>query len=250
MNSTTRFSNRVSEYVKYRPHYPQAIIDTLRANCHLVPNSIVADIGSGTGILAEMFLRNGNVVYAVEPNREMRQAAEEFLGGYPSFRSVAATAEDTTLSEACVDFITAGQAFHWFDREKCRVEFRRVLRPGGWVVIVWNQRRTDTPFLSEYEQLLKKHATDYDRVNHRNITDEMLLWFFGSDGFVSCAFPNSQSHDFEGIRGRLLSTSYVPARGQPGCAAMLDDLDGVFREHQKDGQVTLEYVTQMYYGRL
>ena len=119
-NAVPRFSGRVENYVKYRPGYPQAIIDLLRKECHLTTNALIADIGSGTGKLAEVFLNNGYRVLGIEPDPEMRAAAEYVLGQYPTFTSIAASAEATELPDRSVDVVTAGQAFHWFDRERVR----------------------------------------------------------------------------------------------------------------------------------
>src|SRR5215831_5496944 len=177
---TQRFSSRVENYIKYRPGYPNEVIETLRSECGLTSGSIIADVGSGTGILTEMFLRDGNTVYGIEPNREMREAAERLLKDYPHFRSVAARAEETTLGDASVDFVTAGQAFHWFDLEKTGEEFARVLKPQGWIALIWNERvTTTTPFLVAYEQLLKDYSTEYEQVDVRRIIgDDMIRDFF------------------------------------------------------------------------
>ncbi len=202
---TQRFSSRVENYIKYRPGYPDEVIDTLRSECGLTSDSIIADVGSGTGILTEMFLRNGNVVYGIEPNREMREAAERLLKDYPRFHSVATRAEETTLPDHSVDFIVAGQSFHWFDREKARAEFARILRPRGWIALIWNERvTTTTPFLVAYEQLLKDYSTDYEQVDHRRIDDDVIRDFFGSDRFRLKQFKNIQVFDYEGVKGRLL----------------------------------------------
>jgi len=150
VQSTERFSNRVDNYIKYRPGYPQAVIETLAAECGLTSQSVIADIGSGTGILAEMFLKNGNAVTGVEPNREMREAGERLLSAYPRFTSVDGRAEATGLADASVDFVTAGQSLHWFDLKASRREFRRILKPSGWVAIVWNDRRDESPFMQAY----------------------------------------------------------------------------------------------------
>src|SRR5262245_9983579 len=112
------------------------MLEVLKNECGLTPDSVIADVGSGTGLLAKLFLENGNRVYCIEPNREMRQAGEGILEDYPKFLSVAGTAEATALSDASVDFVTAGQAAHWFDATKARHEFRRILRPGGWLALV------------------------------------------------------------------------------------------------------------------
>jgi len=248
---TQRFSSRVENYIKYRPVYPNEVIDTLRSECGLTADSIIADIGSGTGILTEMFLRNGNAVYGIEPNREMREAGERLLKGYPRFHSVAAQAEQTRLPDQSVDFITAGQAFHWFDREKAREEFARILKPKGWIALIWNERvTTTTPFLVAYEQLLKEYSTDYEQVDHRRIDDDVISDFFGSDDFRLKQFKNIQVFDFEGVKGRLLSSSYAPEEGHPNYEPMLAELERIFQAYQNDGKVVFEYVTQMYYGRL
>src|SRR5438034_6729060 len=168
-NPLQRFSTRVDNYVKYRPGYPSEILELLRRNCALTNDSVIADIGSGTGKLSELFLKNGNRVYGVEPNEAMRVSSEALLARYPNFVSIPARAESTTLDSETIDLVTAGQAFHWFDREKTRREFTRILKPAGWVVLIWNERRLDsTPFLREYERLLLKYGTDYQVVRHEN----------------------------------------------------------------------------------
>jgi SAM-dependent methyltransferase len=250
MDVTQRFSSRVENYIKYRPGYPAGVLETLRSECEMTSDSIIADIGSGTGILAEMFLRNGNVVYGIEPNQGMRDAAERLLAGYPQFRSVDAKAEATTLDDASVDFITAGQAFHWFDREKIRAEFGRILKPQGWVALIWNERVVTTPFLVAYEQLLKDYSTDYEQVDHRRIDEDVIRAFFGPGNFALKQFENRQVFDYEGNKGRLLSSSYAPEAGSPKHEPMLAELQRIFNAHQADGTVVFEYVTQMYYGRM
>jgi SAM-dependent methyltransferase len=248
---TQRFSSRVDNYIKYRPGYPNEVVETLRSACGLTSDSIIADIGSGTGILAEMFLKNGNEVYGVEPNHEMREAGERLLKDCPRFRSVAARAEETTLPDSGVDFITAGQAFHWFDREKSRAEFARILRPRGWVALIWNERvTTTTQFLVAYERLLKDYSTDYERIDHRQINYDVIRDFFCSDRFTLKRFNNAQVFDYDGVKGRLLSSSYAPEAGHPNHEPMLAELERIFQAYQNDGKVVFEYVTQMYYGQL
>ncbi len=250
IDSTQRFSSRVENYIKYRPGYPAAILDLLKENCALTGASLVADIGSGTGILTELFLRNGHRVFAVEPNRDMREAAGRLLGQYPNFTSVSGTAESTTLKSQSVDFIVAGQAFHWFDREQSRREFLRILKPGGWVVLVWNERTLVSPFANAYELLLRTYGTDYEEVNHKNTDAKVIGLFFGASGYEQAAFPNKQMFDQEGLKGRLLSSSYAPEPGHPQHASMLKALQTLFLEHQTGGQVAFEYDTLVYYGRL
>jgi SAM-dependent methyltransferase len=243
---TTRFSGRVESYVRYRPGYPDGVLPLLR----LAPESIIADVGSGTGISSELFLRAGHVVYGVEPNAEMRAAAETLLRGYPRFHSVAGSAEATTLPDASVDVAVAGQAFHWFDADRARAEFARILRPGGRVVLLWNTRHVDTtPFLRAYEALLQEFGTDYQAVRHDAIRHEVLNGFFAG-GFEKHILPNEQRFGLEGLRGRLLSMSYVPAEDDPRHLPMLRELDRIFSEHARDGEVRIDYDTEIYSGRI
>jgi SAM-dependent methyltransferase len=247
---TKRFSSRVENYVRFRPGYPKEILAMLKSECGLNSHSVVADVGSGTGKLTELFLENGNHVFGVEPNRDMREAGERLLKAFPNFTSVGASAEETTLANASTDFIVAGQAFHWFDRARCRKEFARILKPGGWVVLVWNDRKTEaTQFLVEYEKLLKTYATDYSKVDHKNIDDAVVRDFFGYAPMKK-KFPSAQEFDFEGLKGRLLSSSYAPDKGQPGHVEMLSELEKIFRAHQENGCVEFAYDTVLYYGKL
>ncbi|MGH7902191.1 MAG: class I SAM-dependent methyltransferase [Thermodesulfobacteriota bacterium] len=248
---TKRFSARARYYNKYRPGYPKEIIDLLRSECGLAPSSIIADVGSGTGILSEMFLKRGNVVYSVEPNKEMREVAEELLSEYYNFRSVAGSAESTSLKDRSADLISVGHAFHWFDVNKSRVEFSRILKPGGWVALIWNERRTDTtPFLRAYEDLLLNFGTDYKQVNPANFGYGVFSAFFSKNGFQIKVLENIQTFDFEGLKGRLFSSSYVPMDGDPNYETMMDQLQHIFLEFQKDGKVIFEYDTKLYWGRL
>lgn len=251
IDPTKRFSSRVENYIKYRPGYPPAVLDLLREQCGLTPASVVADVGSGTGILSELFLRNGNRVFAVEPNPEMRAAGERLLRDYPNFTSVDGTAEATTLPDRSVDFVTAGQAFHWFDPRRARAEFARILRPGGWVALIWNDRRIDSsPFLQAYEQLLRRYSLDYRTVDHKHIDAAVLRPFFGPAGYTLAAFANRQDFDYAGLAGRLMSSSYAPEAGHPNHRPMLEHLRAIFDAHQVDGAVAFEYETQVYYGHL
>ncbi|HXT12846.1 MAG TPA: class I SAM-dependent methyltransferase [Candidatus Angelobacter sp.] len=250
IDPTKRFSSRVENYVRCRPGYPKEIIGLLESECGLTPDSVIADVGSGTGKLTKLFLANGNSVFGIEPNPEMREAGERFLSYFENFTSIAATAEETTLPNGRLDFITAGQAFHWFDRPRCRKEFARILKPGGWVVLVWNDRQTQaTPFLAEYERLLQTYATDYSKVDHKNIDDDIVREFFGFAPGKK-AFPSSHEFDFEGLKGRLLSSSYAPEKGQPGHDQMLADLKNIFNARQKNDRVAFVYDTIVCYGRL
>lgn len=250
-DATTRFSNRVADYIRYRPSYPDDLVKVLQTRAGVSPGSDVADIGSGTGISSALFLDLGCTVYGVEPNGDMRAAAETQFARQSRFHSIAATAEATSLPDASVDLVTAGQAFHWFDQPRCRAEFCRILRPGGFVALFWNSRRTEsTPFLKAYEELLLQYATDYQQINHTNIDAKVLAEFFSDKPFETHSFPNFQDFDYEGLRGRLLSSSYAPAAGQPGHDPMLLELQRLFREYESHGLVRFEYDTELYLCQL
>lgn len=250
-DSKARFSSRVDDYVKYRPGYPIEILDVLADECGLTPESVIADIGCGTGILAKLFLDNGNPVVGVEPNREMREAAENFLSEYARFNSLDGSAEATRLPAHSVDFLMAAQAFHWFDRDKTRAEWLRAIKPEGWAVLLWNDRHVDrTPFLAAYEATLQEFATDYKEVNHKNIQDDALIQpFFGGD-IQRAHFDNLQHFDLTGLVGRVASSSYCPERGSARFEAMVKRLNEIFAAHAQHGRVTFEYDTIMYYGHM
>ena len=245
---TGRFSDRVSDYVRARPGYPGAVLDVLRRRCSLTEQAVIADIGSGTGLLAQLFLDHGNTVFAVEPNTEMREAGERLFADRTHFISVAGGAEATTLPAASVDFVTAGQAFHWFDRERARREFARILRPGGWVVLVWNDRRLDaTPFLRGYEDLLVRHCPEYLKVVHRNVDAGVLKAFFAPLGHEEMVLDNRQRFDWEGLVARHRSSSFVPRTGHE---AGMAELRALFDAQQVGGYVEFEYDTRVQFGRL
>jgi SAM-dependent methyltransferase len=253
MKTTERFSDRVDNYVKYRPGYPGSVISHLSEIGILNGNSVIADIGSGTGLSAKMFLENGNVVFGIEPNKEMREAGEHFLEAYPNYHSIDATAEKTTLADHSVDVVVAGQAFHWFDRANAKKEFQRILKPGGYVVLIWNDRRTDSSdFLKSYDDLLKMFGTDYNKVNHRNVNlnEEVFDEFFGKGKWKTFSIDNFQEFNFEGLKGRLFSSSYVPAEDHPDSAFMVSVLKKIFARYQENGMVKIEYDTRVYYGVL
>jgi SAM-dependent methyltransferase len=250
LDPTKRFSNRVANYLKYRPRYPPEIVPLLKKECGLTRDSLIADIGSGTGFLTELFLANGNRVIGVEPNAEMRAGGDRLLAPYPDFSSIEATAENTTLPDASIDFVTAGQAFHWFDREKTQTEFARILKPDGWVVIVWNGYKSErTPLLKGYHEVLLRYGTDYRDVR-REIEDAQVRNFFLPGECKVARFQFQQLFDFEGFKGRTLSASYAPQFGERNYEPMLSQLREVFEANQSEGRVTFNYDTEVYYGRL
>lgn len=245
-----RFSNRVENYVNYRPGYPSGIVMFLKNECNLEKNSIIADIGSGTGISARLFLENGYKVFAVEPNFEMRMAAEEILKSYENFISINGTAENSNLNDKSVDFIVCGQAFHWFDFEKCKAEFKRILKNDGYTVLIWNSRISIPGFMDDYENLLRKFGTDYENVNHDNIDESVIKTFFSPSEYELKTFPNYQDFDYDGLKGRLLSSSYVPLEESQDFADMIAELKRIFLKNQRNGIVRMEYKTVLYIGKL
>ena len=247
-----RFSSRADDYVKFRPSYPAGVIELLARECGLSPQSVVADIGSGTGLLTKLFLDFGCEVFGTEPNARMRRAGEAFLRSYSRFRSVDGSAEETRLADSSIDLVVAGQAFHWFDVELARVEFRRILRTPAWVVLIWNDRvKSGDAFASDYESLLRHFATSYDDVRHdRARVPKGVGEFFGSSGWKHASFENDQRFNLIGLRGRVLSSSYMPQQGSEAYEPMIADVDRLFETHHSDGFVTLPQTTNIYYGSL
>jgi SAM-dependent methyltransferase len=248
-----RFSDRVDDYVRYRPGYPDGVRELLVRVGRLGPGRVVADLGSGTGIFAQLLLETGAHVVGVEPNAAMRAAGERALAmplASGAFESVDASAEATGLAPASVALVTAAQAFHWFDPVRARAELVRILEPGGQVALVWNQRK-DTPLNREYEEMLGRFAPDYANVRERDRAAEPRIRAFFSPAAASCAtFDNAQRLDASGLRGRLESSSYAPRAQSPLYLPMMEQLDAIFRTHEQGGHVTIAYETVVWYGGL
>lgn len=249
LRSTERFSDRVEDYVRYRPDYPRALVDWLRG-LGVRSDWLVADVGAGTGISSKLFLDAGHRVTAVEPNAAMRAAAARWLGGEGRYQAVDGTAEATGLPDGSVDLVIAAQAFHWFDRDKVRTEFARILSPHGLVAVFWNSRRlTGTPFLEGYERLLHEYGVDYVGVAERYADDESMARWFGRGYRGMASFPHGQKLDHEALLGRLMSSSYAPKPGHPNHEPMLHALRALFDATQDDGTVSFDYDTRVFAGR-
>jgi SAM-dependent methyltransferase len=249
-DSTERFSTRVANYARFRPSYPPEVVDLLKRECGLSSNSVVADIASGTGLFTRMLLETGSEVFGVEPNPEMRAAGEHYLSEFSNFKSIDGTAEATTIAGHSVDIVTAAQAAHWFDQTKARAEFLRILKPGGWLVLLWNEPRKDsTPFLRAYEELLIRYGSDYEKIRNER-TNMRGEPFLSSSKSSEKTFEMVQQFDFAGLEGRLLSSSYAPQQGEPTHEPMLQDLRLIFDEYQVRGKVRFEYDTRVFYGRM
>jgi SAM-dependent methyltransferase len=252
VNPTGRFSGRVAAYRRYRSRYPREIIPLLHERCGLTPESIVADIGAGTGMLAELFLENGNTVFAVEPNAEMRAACEELTAQFPQLTCVDGTAEATRLPDGSIDLIAVGRAFHWFDHAKCRPEFKRILRPGGWVVLVGQgpRRANDDGVQRDYQEILREHGIDYARLYSRYNVKEAVKGFFEDGALQQAEFPGYEELTYEGLEGHTLSLSVTPQPGHPGYPAMREALKAYFEKYQRDGKMRLPTNCHIYMGQL
>ena len=251
MDSTSRFSNRVENYVQYRPGYPAQAVDYIFTKAGLKEDAVIADVGSGTGIFTRILLERGYRVFAVEPNDEMRQAADAALRRYESFVSVKGTAEATTLPDNSVDCLVSAQAFHWFDLQHARLEFSRIMKPDGIVALIWNRRLSDADaFAIEYELLLKQSAVDYTIVDHRQLGHEQFAAFFRDSDYERNDFANEQKFDLAGLIGRALSSSYTPPPGSSHYETFIAKLELIFNKHQYNGLVTFHYTTEVYIGRI
>lgn len=249
---TARFTDRVENYVKARPGYPPEIVSLLERRCGLTKTSTLVDVGCGTGLLAKMFCEFGCRVIGVEPNAAMRDAGQRYLAPYRNFEMLVGQAESIPLPAASVDFITAGQAFHWFDLDRTRAEFMRILRPHGWVVLVWNDREfTGSKFAEEYENLLVRFGIDYADVHQRGkATVASFESFFGNPAFSRESYPNLQQLDYEQFIARVLSASYMPGPGHANHPAMMREVDRIFHENQNNDVVSMKYTTSVIYGHV
>lgn len=249
MNTIERFNNRVQYYLKYRQGYSTKIIDSLKKEINFDETFDIADIGSGTGLLSKLFVNNGNIVYGVEPNDEMRKAAEDLFSENYNFISIKGTAENTTLANKCVDLITTAQSFHWFNSKLAKDEFKRILRNGGYVVIIFNVRKNNTPFMKAYNKLQENINSDFKKVRLENVTSKDIAEFFSNKKFKEKQIDTSQELDYPSLRGRLLSCSYMPLSGAEN-KRVLEELKDIFDKYNKKNKVIIEYQTKIYIGKL
>lgn len=241
-----KFTETTDYYHQYRPSYPAEIIDILIRDCHLTQEKMIADVGSGTGILTKLFLDHGNKVFGIEPNKAMRQIGEAHLLGYKNFTSVDGSAEKTTLNNQSVDFVTVGTAFHWFDAVRSKLEFQRILRAPKWVVLIWQVRDMSKPLMQEWEDLIIQFGRDYKNSRAQQF-DQTIGDFFAGD-WKQHTLDYQQVFDWEAFKGRLFSTSYSLRPGDDKFQDMLDKLRHIFEQYQQNGEVCFDYKTKMYYG--
>jgi SAM-dependent methyltransferase len=250
-NPTERFTGRVDSYRRFRPGYPAEIVERLRSDCGLRPDAVVADVAAGTGLFAEIFLAAGFAVTAVEPNDEMRTACAELESIYPKLRCVTGTAEGTGLADASVDLITVAQAMHWFNLERTRREFVRILKPGGWCAVIYNNRQLGgDPFHEAYERFLLEFGVDYAAVKGQHMGRRRLAQFFAPSAMQCAGFPNAQALTLEGLRGRVMSSSYIPKEHHPRFAEMQAALERLFAENESGGMVTMVHESMVCYAQL
>ncbi len=250
LKPTERFTSRVDAYVKYRPSYPKALIDYLQTETGLTSQDIIADIGSGTGLLTKLFLDNGNKVYGVEPNKSMREAAENLLKEYKNFISVSGTAEATNLESGSVNLITAGQSFHWFEPIAAKQEFKRIAADRCKIFLIWNDRDIENdPLQKEYEAMLNQIPTYIEtptwKVEKINIHSFVL-----PARLKMASFDHFQIFDFESLTGRLLSSSYCPDEKSELFEKVKNDLQNIFDKYQRNGYIHFNYRTMLYFAEV
>lgn len=249
LDATARFSNRVENYARFRPDYPREVIELMRTEMNLNENSIVADVGSGTGIFAKLLLETNCTVFGVEPNGAMRAAGDEFLQDFPKFKSVDGTAENTNLPTASVTHITSAQAFHWFDASQAKREFARILKPDWFIILIWNEHKLDADaFSSDYGSFLVEQGDAYENVRKSHAHEANIKQFF-SDDFKTKSYLNAQTLDYTGFRGRVLSSSYIPTEQDEKFPQMIAALNRLFAEHNDSGKVRISYDTKVFYRK-
>jgi ubiquinone/menaquinone biosynthesis C-methylase UbiE len=248
--NTERFTGRVEDYERYRLRYPPMVMEILVSRCGLQREHLIADVGAGTGMLAELFLEHGNAVVAVEPNDEMRAACERLASAWPGLTVKRGTAESTALGDASVDFVAVGRAFHWFDHEKTAAEFRRILRPRGWVILASNSRVRDESSISKaYERVLSEHGTDYAANRERyEIAPKVDAFFTGGEVFREEIY-GEQRLTLEELVGQTQSLSVTPVPGHPKYEGMQSALRKFFDDWANDGVLVMKVVCRLICGK-
>lgn len=245
-DNTNRFTHRVDDYVKYRPSYSSELIGFLKEKLNINNKTQIADIGSGTGISAKLFLELGATVFGVEPNLKMRTAANIYLKEYSNFLNIDGSGEQTTLESKSIDIIVCAQAFHWFCNEAAKNEFERILKPNGHIVLIWNDRDENDAFQADYEHIIQKYSTDYNEVAHKHITDAIIQSFFENRTIEKHSYTYSQSFDFEGLIGRITSSSYMPNKSDANFEAMKNEVRELYQRYEENNQIQFRYTSRVF----
>lgn len=248
MDNRKRFDGKSGIYSLNRPGYPAEIISALERENALRRDSSIADVGAGTGILSRLFLENGYRVFSVEPGQDMRNRAIRDLSTFSEARIVEGSAEDTTLPGASIDLVVAGQAFHWFDPGKAAMEFLRILKPGGMVALIWNDRVPEGGMNTDYERICRTYSHGYHASGSLVMDNGVLEGFFGGK-YTLHRVANVQELDLEGLRGRYRSASYSLQPDDPDYGRAMDELERAYLSHERNGTVEIRYVTTMYLGK-
>jgi ubiquinone/menaquinone biosynthesis C-methylase UbiE len=246
-STSDRFLGKTDDYVKFRPGYPIEILDYLSKNHGFSSNAICAEVGSGTGKFSELLLQNKNKVFAVEPNGEMRGAAEKSLTAFQSFKSVSGDSVNTTLEKGSIDFIFCAQALHWFANENTAKEFKRILKPNGRVVIIWNKKAYEkSSFMKGIHKIFIEDCIDFLSVKLENIADKEILSSLFKDNYDSYSIDTKQTFNLDGLIGRMMSASYAPPEGHPKHQKFISEIKKLFQSEEKKGSVEFLYETVTY----
>ena len=239
-------------YSQFRPGYPQSFIDYLCSSVGITKDSIIADIGAGTGILTKQLLECGNRVFAVEPNNDMRRIAETDLCSNKNFTPINGTAENTTLPNKSVDFITVAQAFHWFDRKTFQTECKRILKPGGKVILVWNFRDPNSEIVIKNDEINRRYCPNFKGFSGgmRGVAGEDDFSDFFDGRYESNVFDSPLLFDEQGFIGRNLSSSYALKESAEAYNAYVTELRALFHAYAIDGKLTMPNFTRSYVGKV
>lgn len=251
MANEEKFTGKSKIYDLYRPNYPNELVDNLIKRTSLLSTSRVADIGSGTGILTKQLLDQGLTVFAIEPNVEMREVAEEKLKAYETFFSINASAEATTVDSNSIDLITVAQAFHWFDAEQFKLECCRILKDSGEVALVWNSRDFSHPLIQENEKLCSNYCLNFKGFSGGiEETPEVYAQFFKDGIYEVISFRNDVGCTLEGYIGRNLSSSFAPKKGEATYEPFIEALAQQFYQYEEDGKLRFPLLTKCYIGKV
>lgn len=243
------FTGKADLYSMFRPSYPNEYINYLHSENYLSEGSVIADIGSGTGILTKLLLEKKLNVLAIEPNNDMRGIAEKNLWVYDQYKSINATAENTSLKNNSVDLITVAQAFHWFDKEKFRLECKRILKENSKVSLVWNSKDVLSPLMIELQEICKETCPKFKGFSGGiEDTPDVYNQFLKNGIYEMMVYRNDLEMDLEGFLGRNLSSSFSPLREEKEFEPYRTALTNLFYKNGLNGKIIYPYITKSYLG--